>query len=245
MNWKRVALLVAGSLVTVALLGAGLLAFLVLRLDVRGEVERAVNLWGHVVNDRPTGIPGLYRNLGYAALLAGNSALAADVFAKGTTAEPANPAVWVGNDSLLQLTGKSPAQRAAQLDRTLTEGSDRAGDPERMRTADDVVDAQGRQRRARQLAAGRHEVRHLAGGRGLTSAAGLGRRDLRRLSLPGSEPGRAADQLYAGSQRPNYPPVWSDCVFSRTAAEERSGAASVRFAAGLHVAGEAHRRADC
>lgn len=83
----------------------------------RGEVERAVNLWGHVVNDRPTGIPGLYRNLGYAALLAGNSALAADVFAKGTTAEPSNPAVWVGNDSLLQLTGKSPAERVAQLDR--------------------------------------------------------------------------------------------------------------------------------
>lgn len=83
----------------------------------RGEVDRAVNLWGHVVNDRPTGIPGLYRNLGYAALRAGNSALAADVFAKGTSAEPANPAVWIGNDSLLQLTGKSPAQRAAQLDR--------------------------------------------------------------------------------------------------------------------------------
>ncbi len=83
----------------------------------RGEVERAVNLWGHVVNDRPTGIPGLYRNLGYAALLAGNSALAADVFAKGTVAEPANPAVWIGNDSLLQLAGKSLAERAAQLDR--------------------------------------------------------------------------------------------------------------------------------
>lgn len=42
MNWKRVALLVAGSLVTVALLGAGLLTYLVLRLDVRGEIERNV-----------------------------------------------------------------------------------------------------------------------------------------------------------------------------------------------------------
>lgn len=42
MNWKRVALLVAGSLVTVVLLGAGLLTFLVLRLDVRGEIERNV-----------------------------------------------------------------------------------------------------------------------------------------------------------------------------------------------------------
>jgi AsmA protein len=42
MSWKRVALLVAGSLVTLALLGVGLLTFLVLRLDVRGEVERAV-----------------------------------------------------------------------------------------------------------------------------------------------------------------------------------------------------------
>ena len=42
MNWKRVALLVAGSLVTVVLLGAGLLTYLVLRLDVRGEIERNV-----------------------------------------------------------------------------------------------------------------------------------------------------------------------------------------------------------
>lgn len=42
MNWKRVALLVAGSLVTVVLLGVGLLTFLVLRLDVRGEIERNV-----------------------------------------------------------------------------------------------------------------------------------------------------------------------------------------------------------
>jgi AsmA protein len=42
MNWKRVALLVAGSLVTVLLVGAGLLTYLVLRLDVRGEIERSV-----------------------------------------------------------------------------------------------------------------------------------------------------------------------------------------------------------
>ena len=43
MNWKRVGLLVvAGSLVTVVLLGAGLLTYLVLRLDVRGEIERNV-----------------------------------------------------------------------------------------------------------------------------------------------------------------------------------------------------------
>ncbi|MEZ5956956.1 MAG: AsmA family protein [Hyphomonadaceae bacterium] len=42
MNWKRVALLAAGSLVTVVLLGAGLLTYLVLRLDVRGEIERNV-----------------------------------------------------------------------------------------------------------------------------------------------------------------------------------------------------------
>ncbi|HEX4933742.1 MAG TPA: DUF5107 domain-containing protein, partial [Gemmatimonadaceae bacterium] len=91
----------------------------------RGEVERAVALWGHVVNARPTGIPGLYRNLGYAALLAGNTSLAADVFAKGTVAEPTNAAVWVGNDSLLQLTGRPVAERAAQLDRY----PDRAGMP--------------------------------------------------------------------------------------------------------------------
>ena len=42
MNWKRVALLVAGSLLTVVLLGVGVLTFLVLRLDVRGEIERNV-----------------------------------------------------------------------------------------------------------------------------------------------------------------------------------------------------------
>lgn len=42
MSWKRVALLVAGSLLTVVLLGAGLLTYLVLRLDVRGEIERNV-----------------------------------------------------------------------------------------------------------------------------------------------------------------------------------------------------------
>lgn len=42
MNWKRLALLVTGSLVTVVLLAAGLLTFLVLRLDVRGEIERNV-----------------------------------------------------------------------------------------------------------------------------------------------------------------------------------------------------------
>jgi uncharacterized protein involved in outer membrane biogenesis len=42
MNWKRVALLVAGSLVTVVLLGAGVLTYLVLRLDIRGEIERNV-----------------------------------------------------------------------------------------------------------------------------------------------------------------------------------------------------------
>ncbi|MBL8547961.1 MAG: AsmA family protein [Hyphomonadaceae bacterium] len=42
MSWKRVALLAAGSLVTVVLLGAGVLTYLVLRLDVRGEIERNV-----------------------------------------------------------------------------------------------------------------------------------------------------------------------------------------------------------
>lgn len=42
MNWKRVLLLIVGSVVAVALIGAGALAYLVLRLDVRAEVERAV-----------------------------------------------------------------------------------------------------------------------------------------------------------------------------------------------------------
>lgn len=42
MSWKRVALVVVGSLVALALMGAGLLTYLVLRLDVRGEIERNV-----------------------------------------------------------------------------------------------------------------------------------------------------------------------------------------------------------
>lgn len=42
MSWKRWALLIGGGLVAAALMGAGALTYLVLRLDVRGEVERAV-----------------------------------------------------------------------------------------------------------------------------------------------------------------------------------------------------------
>jgi uncharacterized protein involved in outer membrane biogenesis len=42
MSWKRIAMIVVGSLVALALMAAGALAYLVLRLDVRGEVERAV-----------------------------------------------------------------------------------------------------------------------------------------------------------------------------------------------------------
>lgn len=42
MSWKRIALIVVGSLVALTLMAAGALAYLVLRLDVRGEVERAV-----------------------------------------------------------------------------------------------------------------------------------------------------------------------------------------------------------
>lgn len=42
MSWKRWILLIVGSLVAVALLGAGALAYLILRLDVGAEVERAV-----------------------------------------------------------------------------------------------------------------------------------------------------------------------------------------------------------
>ena len=41
-GWGRWALLIGGSLLTVVLMGAGLLAFLVARLDVRGEIERVV-----------------------------------------------------------------------------------------------------------------------------------------------------------------------------------------------------------
>ncbi|MGD9980966.1 MAG: AsmA family protein [Hyphomonadaceae bacterium] len=42
MSWKRIAMIIVGSLVALALMAAGALAYLVLRLDVRGEVERAV-----------------------------------------------------------------------------------------------------------------------------------------------------------------------------------------------------------
>jgi AsmA protein len=42
MGWKRWAVLIGGGLVAAALIGAGVLAYLVLRLDVRGEIERAV-----------------------------------------------------------------------------------------------------------------------------------------------------------------------------------------------------------
>ncbi|PZO49544.1 MAG: hypothetical protein DCF16_14510 [Alphaproteobacteria bacterium] len=41
-GWMRWVLLIGGGLIAAALLGAGLLAYLVTRLDVRGEVERAV-----------------------------------------------------------------------------------------------------------------------------------------------------------------------------------------------------------
>jgi AsmA protein len=41
-SWKRWVLLIGGGLIAAALIGAGLLAYLVLRLDVRGEIERNV-----------------------------------------------------------------------------------------------------------------------------------------------------------------------------------------------------------
>jgi AsmA protein len=42
MSWKRIAMIVVGSLVALTLMGAGALAYLVYRLDIRGEIERAV-----------------------------------------------------------------------------------------------------------------------------------------------------------------------------------------------------------
>ena len=42
MSWKRILMIVVGSLVALALMGAGVLAYLVLRLDVAAEVDRAV-----------------------------------------------------------------------------------------------------------------------------------------------------------------------------------------------------------
>ncbi|MGQ0533491.1 MAG: AsmA family protein [Caulobacteraceae bacterium] len=41
-SWKRWVLLIGGGLIAAALIGAGVLAYLVLRLDVRGEIERVV-----------------------------------------------------------------------------------------------------------------------------------------------------------------------------------------------------------
>ena len=42
MSWKRWVLLIGGGLISAAILGAGVLAYLILRLDIRAEVERAV-----------------------------------------------------------------------------------------------------------------------------------------------------------------------------------------------------------
>lgn len=42
MSWKRIVMIVVGSLVALTLMAAGALAYLVLRLDVRGEIERSV-----------------------------------------------------------------------------------------------------------------------------------------------------------------------------------------------------------
>jgi tetratricopeptide (TPR) repeat protein len=83
----------------------------------RGDVGTAVAMWDSVRAARPTGVPALYRNLGYALLLSGDTARAVEAFATGTSAEPDNPDVWVGNDSLSVLTGKRVADRAAALDR--------------------------------------------------------------------------------------------------------------------------------
>ncbi|MBK6487685.1 MAG: DUF5107 domain-containing protein [Gemmatimonadetes bacterium] len=83
----------------------------------RGDIGAAVAMWDSVRAVRPTGVPALYRNLGYALLLSGDTARAAEVFAAGIGAEPDNPAVWVGHDSLSVLTGRGIAERAAALDR--------------------------------------------------------------------------------------------------------------------------------
>jgi AsmA protein len=42
MSWKRWGIIIGGGLFAAALMGAGLLAYLVMRLDVRGEIERVV-----------------------------------------------------------------------------------------------------------------------------------------------------------------------------------------------------------
>lgn len=42
MSWKRIAIIVVGGLVALTLMGAGVLAYLVYRLDIRGEIERVV-----------------------------------------------------------------------------------------------------------------------------------------------------------------------------------------------------------
>lgn len=83
----------------------------------RGDVAQAIAMWDSVRAARPTGVPALYRNLGAALLLTGDTARAAEAFDAGTRAEPGNPGVWVGADSLLALAGRPAGERAAQLDR--------------------------------------------------------------------------------------------------------------------------------
>ena len=82
----------------------------------RGEVRGAIAMWDSVRQQRPTGVPALYRNLGAALLLTGDTSRALESFAAGTRAESGNPAVWVGQDSLLALASRPASERAAKLD---------------------------------------------------------------------------------------------------------------------------------
>jgi len=84
----------------------------------RGDVRDASAMWSSVLAARPTGVPALHRNLVHALLLTGaDPASVVAVSAEATRAEPSNPEVWVIHDSLMARTGKSAAERAAQLDR--------------------------------------------------------------------------------------------------------------------------------
>ncbi|MBK8248876.1 MAG: DUF5107 domain-containing protein [Gemmatimonadetes bacterium] len=81
----------------------------------RGEVATAAGRWEAL---RTAGVtfPSLYRNLGAAALLLGDTARADAVLDEGTRKEPGNPGVWSLADSVKVLRRASAASRAARLD---------------------------------------------------------------------------------------------------------------------------------
>ncbi|MBL8958346.1 MAG: DUF5107 domain-containing protein, partial [Gemmatimonadetes bacterium] len=81
----------------------------------RGDVAMAARRW-EALRDAGVTFPSLYRNLGAAALLLGDTARAGAVLVEGTRKEPGNPGVWSLADSVQVLRRASPAARATLLD---------------------------------------------------------------------------------------------------------------------------------